>query len=158
MERLLLKPCTIAAANEYIKLYHRHHGPVVGAKFPISLVDSRDGVRGVVVAGRPVSRMLDDGWTLEVTRLCTDGTFNACSMLYSAAWRAARAMGYLRMLTYILESESGTSLKAAGWVCRGPAGGGSWSCKSRPRQDKHPLERKVRWQVGDWAEALERAA
>ena len=74
---------------------------------------------GVVIVGRPVSRYLDDGWTLEVNRLCTDGSRNACSMLYGAAWRAARAMGYKRLITYILESECGASKRAA---CAGQAG------------------------------------
>lgn len=74
---------------------------------------------GVAIVGRPVSRHLDDGWTLEVNRLCTDGSRNACSALYAAAWRAARAMGYKRLVTYILESENGASLRAAGWKCVG---------------------------------------
>lgn len=145
-KRLYLKPCSISEANQYIRLYHRHHGPVVGAKFAISLVDERGGVHGVVTSGRPVARALDDGWTLEVTRLATDGTPNACSMLYSAACRVAKAMGYRRVVTYILESEPGDSLRASGWTCAGKAGGGSWSVPSRPRKDKHPLVPKLRWE------------
>jgi hypothetical protein len=80
-----------------------------------------------------------------VTRLCTDGTHNACSFLYGAAARSAREQGYRKIITYILESESGDSLRAAGWLCEGPAGGGSWSRGKRERTDKHPTERKVRW-------------
>lgn len=101
---------------------------------------------GVAIVGRPVSRHLDDGWTLEVNRLCTDGTHNACSMLYAAAWRAARAMGYKRLVTYILDSESGTSLKASGWKCVGQAGGLRWTGKRRPEVDLYPAQMKIRWE------------
>jgi hypothetical protein len=104
-------------------------------------------VRGVVIVGRPVSRMRDDGMTLEVTRLCTDGTENACSFLYGAAARAAFALGYKRIGTYILKSEPGTSLKAAGWKLIGERGGGSWSVPSRPRVDKHPTQAKLLFEV-----------
>lgn len=97
-------------------------------------------LRGVAIVGRPVARHLQDGYTAEVTRLCTDGTPNACSMLYEAAWRAAKAVGYLRIITYTLPQEGGASLRAAGWHLIGPAGGGSWSRAGRPRADEHPLE------------------
>jgi hypothetical protein len=114
----------------------------VGAKFAIA-VHNGEEIVGIVIVGRPVSRILDDGWTLEVTRLCTiDGARNAASMLYRAAWRAARAMGYRRVITYILGSENGTSLKAAGFREIGKAGGGSWNRPNRFRIDTHPLEQK----------------
>jgi hypothetical protein len=103
---------------------------------------------GVVIVGKPVARMLADGWTCEVTRLASDGTKNACSMLYRAAWRAARAMGYRRLVTYTLAEEPGTSLRAAGFRLIGEAGGGSWSRKDRPRVDLHPTELKLRWELG----------
>lgn len=90
---------TLREANAYVEQHHRHHGPVVGHKFSIGLSDG-EKIVGVAIVGRPVSRHLDDGWTLEVNRLCTDGTHNACSMLCAAAWRAARAMGYKRLVTY----------------------------------------------------------
>lgn len=106
-------PMTLREANAYVEQYHRHHGPVVGHKFSIGLSDG-EKIVGVAIVGRPVARHLDDGWTLEVNRLCTDGTRNACSMLYAAAWRAARAMGYKRLVTYILDTENGASLRAAG--------------------------------------------
>lgn len=106
----------------------------------------RKEIVGVAIVGRPVSRHLDDGWTLEVNRLCTDGTHNACSMLYAAAWRAARAMGYRRIVTYILDSESGTSLKASGWKCVGQAGGLRWTGKRRPEVDLYPAQMKIRWE------------
>src|SRR5690606_13651728 len=99
------------------------------------------------IVGRPVSRMLQDGWTAEVTRCCTDGARNACSLLYRAAWRAARAMGYLRLITYTLPKEGGASLRGAGWTCIGIAGGGSWSRRARPRVDTHPKQRKLRWEI-----------
>ena len=88
---------------------------------------------GVVVVGRPVARMLDSGLTAEVTRLATNGTKNACSILYAAAARAAEAMGYTKIQTYILASEPGTSLKAAGWVCEGETEGGQWDYTTAPR-------------------------
>lgn len=99
---LELIPMTLREANAFVEQHHRHHKPVVGHKFSIGVSDG-EKVVGVAIVGRPVGRFLDDGWTLEVTRLCTDGTHNACSMLYAAAWRAARAMGYRRVVTYILE-------------------------------------------------------
>lgn len=141
---MVLKPITLRAANDYILAYHRHHGATRGCKFAISAVVD-DNIVGVAVTGRPVSRRLDDGWQAEVTRNCTDGTKNACSFLYGASWRAAKAMGYRKIITYILESEDGTSLRAAGWVDEGPAGGGSWDRPTRGREDKAPLEQKHRW-------------
>ena len=101
---------------------------------------------GCAISGRPVARYLDDGWTLEVNRCCTDGTRNACSMLYAAAWRAARAMGYHKLITYILDTEPGTSLKAAGWKCVGQAGGLRWTGKRRPEVDLCPAQMKIRFE------------
>lgn len=129
-------------ANAYVSQYHRHHLPVVGHLFSIG-ASCGDTIVGVVIVGRPVSRMRDDGATAEVTRLCTDGTRNACSFLYGAAARAAFALGFKRIGTYILASEPGTSLTAAGWRLIGERGGGSWSVPSRPRVDKHPLQKKI---------------
>lgn len=103
---LRLKPISLRDANEYVRKYHRHHKPVAGHKFSIGCEADGELV-GVIIAGRPVSRYLDDGFTLEVTRLCTNGEKNACSFLYGAAARAAAAMGYKRIITYTLESENG---------------------------------------------------
>lgn len=144
---LTLRPITLRSANEFVASHHRHHKPARGCVFCLSVVDETLRVRGVAIVSRPVARMLQDGITAEVVRLCTDGAKNACSMLYSAAWRACRAVGYRRLLTYILGSEQGTSLKAAGWRLVGEAGGGSWDRPSRERTDKHPTERKQRWEV-----------
>jgi len=143
---LEIVPTTIGEAKAYIAANHRHHQPPVGALFAIAASDGI-AVVGVVVVGRPVSRHMDDGWTVEVTRLATDGSRNACSMLYRAAWRAANAMGYRRLITYTLPEEGGASLRGAGFALLGEAGGGSWSCKSRPRVDKHPLQRKLKWEL-----------
>lgn len=142
---LELTPITLRQANEFVAQYHRHHKPTVGHKFSIGVC--QDGkLVGVCICGRPVSRFLDDGQTLEVNRLCTDGIKNACSILYGAAYRAAIAIGYKRVITYILESEPGTSLKAAGYICEGKAGGLEWSGKRRPKnENQYPHEMKTRW-------------
>ena len=105
------------------------------------------GVCGVAIVGRPIARNFDNGWTAEVNRTCTNGHKNANSMLYGAAWRAAKAIGYKRLITYTLKDEPGTSLIAAGWRLVGECGGGSWSRKNRPRVDLHPLQRKLLWEV-----------
>jgi len=144
---LRLQPISINAANAIVKAWHRHHRPVTSAKFAISAVDARGIVVGVAIIGRPVARASDDGRTAEVTRCCTDGSRNACSMLYRAAWRAAVAMGYRRLITYTLPSESGASLRGAGFKLLGQRGGGSWNCPSRPRTDKHPTEKKFAWEI-----------
>ena len=102
----------------FVSEHHRHHLPSVGWKFGIAVNDGSEVV-GVIVVGRPVARNADDGWTAEVTRCCTDGTKNAASMLYGAAWRAAKAMGYRKLITYTLDTEPGTSLRAAGWKAIG---------------------------------------
>lgn len=141
---LHLTPVTLREARAYVDEHHRHHRAPPGGIFAVAVADD-DGVRGVAIVGRPVARGLQDTWTAEVTRLCTDGTKNACSMLYAAAWRAARAMGYKRMITYTLESEPGTSLRAAGWHVIHEVRGRSWDTKSRPRVDTHPLQDKLCW-------------
>lgn len=140
-----LTPITLRAANEFVSAHHRHHKPTVGHKFSIGVMDNEKLV-GVAICGRPVSRVLDDGHTLEVNRLCTDGTHNACSMLYAASARAAKAMGYRKIITYILESEPGTSLAAAGFQNEGPAGGLEWAGKRKPKDsNQYPHELKQRW-------------
>ena len=141
---LSLVPVSFAEACRFIKRHHRHHLPPQGWKFGVAVAEG-GRIVGVVTVGRPVSRNLDDGLTLEVTRCCTDGTKNAASMLYGAASRAAKALGYRRVITYTLGSEPGTTLTAAGWRRVGRAGGGSWNCRSRPRTDKAPTEVKTLW-------------
>lgn len=142
--KLRLQPISLAEANEFVRQNHRHHSPVPGAKFCLCVSDG-ENIRGVAIVGRPVSRMLDDGWTLEVNRMATDGAKNACSILYGAAWRAALALGYRRIVTYTLPEEGGSSLRGSGWNCMGESGGGKWSRRSRKRTDNHPLQTKIRW-------------
>ncbi|SPC17377.1 putative phage protein [Cupriavidus oxalaticus] len=134
-----------AEANAFVARHHRHHRPVVGTKFCVAVADAGEVV-GVALIGRPVARALDDGWVLEVNRCCTDGTANACSMLYAAAWRAARALGYRKLITYTLPEEGGASLRGAGWRLVAQTDGGSWGCPSRPRVDTHPTQGKLRWE------------
>ncbi len=140
-----LVPTTLREANAFVKAHHRHHKPVTGHKFSIGCeVEGR--LVGVVIAGRPVSRYLDDGLTLEVNRLCTTGEKNACSMLYAAAARAAKAMGYRKIITYTLDNEPGTSPRAAGWTCMGQAGGKRWTGKRCPAVDLCPPQMKLRYE------------
>ena len=149
MSRLRTVPVTFAQARDFITDWHRHHRPPAGHKFSLGVADEQDVLVGVAVVGRPVARMLDDGLTLEVTRLATDGSPNACSCLYAAAWQAAKALGYRRLVTYTQRSESGASLRAAGWrvgAARPPSPG--WSRPSRPRTD-HGVDHiaRLRWQA-----------
>lgn len=143
-----VRPITLRAANAEVARLHRHHPIARGCLFCLSVV-ANDIVHGVAIVGRPVARMLQDGVTAEVIRVATDGTPNACSMLYGAAWRAARAIGYTRMITYTLPEEGGASLRASGWKCTSEtAGGGEWSRPSRARQAmKSPTGSKIRWEV-----------
>ena len=142
---LALTPISLREANAFVERNHRHHKGVTGHKFSIGC--TRDGeLVGVAIMGRPVSRYLDDGLTLEVNRLCTTGAENACSMLYGAAARAARAMGYRKIITYTLDTEPGTSLRAAGWQCAGPADGERWTGKRRPAADLYPPQKKLRYE------------
>jgi hypothetical protein len=140
--KLALAPIDFSDAAAFVAQHHRHHTPPLGHKFSLGAM-AGSALVGVAIVGRPVARHRDDGSTLEVTRLCTDGTRNACSFLYGAAARAAFALGYRRIGTYILKSEPGTSLKAAGWKLIAEVAGRSWSAPSRPRIDKHPTGDKL---------------
>ena len=155
---LEIRPITLRKANAFVREFHRHNLPTNGHKFSIACFDVGGGTArlcGVAIAGRPISRKLDDGLTIEIRRVCTDGTYNACSILYGACSRCARDMGYKRVVTYTLQSEPGTSLKASGFICDGEAGGQSWNKPSRPREisqitlfgeeRKYPDEKKYRW-------------
>lgn len=144
--KLEIVPIFQDEAFAFIQQHHRHHGKPVGSIFQIAISDG-DKIVGVAIVGRPVSRILQDGFTVEVTRLCTDGTPNCCSMLYSACWRVAKNLGYRKLITYILNTEPGTTLKAAGWHLVGERGGKSWNVKSRPRVDKHPLQKKLLYEI-----------
>lgn len=143
---LALVPLPLPTANEFVRRHHRHHRPVQGHKFSLGAVQGETLV-GVAIVGRPVSRHRDDGATLEVTRLCTDGTKNACSFLYGAAARACFALGFRRIGTYIMADESGASLRASGWRWIANTSGRSWNVPSRPRDDSHPLGQRSLWET-----------
>lgn len=147
-----LQPITLKEARRFVDDNHRHHKAPQGGLFAIGLSE-RNQVIGVAIVGRPVARLLQNGYTAEITRLCVkNGFFNACSMLYSACWRAARAMGYKRLITYILKTENGSSLRAAGFEQKvvGEVGGGTWNRKGRPRVDTHPIEQKKLFEVSTY--------
>jgi hypothetical protein len=148
MARFSIERLDLAEANSFVAAHHRHHKRVVGHVFSIGAA-LEGKIVGIAIVGRPVARSRDDGVTAEVTRLCTDGTGNACSFLYGAAARAAFALGFKRIGTYILASEPGTSLTAAGWRQIGEVRGRSWSCASRPRVDKHPTQAKLLFETRD---------
>lgn len=143
MSKLEIRPITFKEACSFIDQYHRHHKATVGHKFSIGLYEDNKLV-GCAVCGRPVSRYYDNGLTCEINRLCTDGTKNACSMLYGACCRVAKAMGYKKIITYILESENGASLKASNFICEGLAGGIHWT-GVRNKKQNIPNELKTRW-------------
>jgi len=141
MSKMTVERIGLDEANAFVSEHHRHHKPVVGHLFSIGAA-LEGKIVGVAIVGRPVARRRDDGVRAEVTRLCTDGTRNACSFLYGACARAAFALGFKRIGTYILATEPGTSLTASGWrmICETP--GRSWSVPSRPRVDTHPLQKR----------------
>lgn len=146
---LRVTPLTLRQANDLIEKLHRHHKPVQGHRFSIGAIDVNcdDKLVGALVVGRPVARACDPYLVAEVTRLVTDGTINTCSLLYSASARAAKAMGFQRIQTYILATESGTSLKASGWNCCPVTrkDGVGWNNRSGRRSDQ-PVVQKIRWQ------------
>ena len=132
-------PITREQAHDFIRRLHRHNKPGVGDKFCIG-VKVGEQLVGVAVVGRPVAPKLDDGLTVEITRVCTDGTRNACSMLYGACRRAAKAMGYLRIFTYTLPEEGGASLRAAGFrLDKDDAGGSARMWHNRPGRTAEPV-------------------
>ena len=137
----------LAEANAFVLRYHRHHKPVVGHRFSIGAMTDAGNLCGVAIVGRPVARKVDHRTTLEVTRLCTDGTPNACSFLYASAARAGKALGYAVIQTYILESEDGASLRAAGWKVAAKSRGGQWShTDGSPRRKDQPTDPKIRYE------------
>lgn len=149
-----IKETTLRAANDYVEAHHRHHGRAVGHKWSLAAYNG-DKLVGVAIVGRPTGRFLDDGATLEVTRLCTDGTRNACSALYAACARRARREGYKKIITFTLQSEPGASLRAAGWTLESErAGKPRWNAQryaDKPVQlslfpkKEPPAEYKKRW-------------
>lgn len=148
--KLTIRPILLPAANVFVSTHHRHHKPLKIHKFSIAVMDEDNRMRGIAILGRPVARLYDDGLTIEVLRVATDGCANACSALYGASRRIAKAFGYTRLITYTLMSEPGTSLKAAGWrIDATNVGGNVWNNNSRndgrKRTDVTLGQRKIRW-------------
>lgn len=141
---LVVVPLSLATANGLVARLHRHHRPVVGHRYSIGAVNRAGRTCGAVICGRPVARHLDPDRVIEVSRLVTDGTANCCSLLLQAAARAAKHLGYERIHTYTLDTEPGTSLRAAGWTREHATRGGAWTRPSRTRQPG-PAGPKVRW-------------
>jgi hypothetical protein len=144
---LSIQPITLREARAFVDRNHRHHGAPQGGILAIGVNDG-SCVVGVAILGRPVARLLQDGYTAEVTRVCVlEGHRNACSMLYGASRRVAFALGFRRLVTYTLQNEPGTSLRGAGWKLIGTAGGGQWSRQSRPRvSTAHPGQKHL-WEA-----------
>jgi len=138
-----IRPISLKEANDFVNKHHRHHKGTTGYKFAVSLYEA-DKLIGVAICGRPVSRHLDNGKICEINRLCVIGNQNACSQLYGACVQIAKHMGYEKIITYILKSESGASLRASGFACEGEAGGTHWTGKRNRGQDI-PHEMKTRW-------------
>jgi hypothetical protein len=142
---LRIVPLTLRQANTFIIEHHRHHKPVVGHRFSLGCEDDGKLV-GIAVVGRPVSREIEQYCVAEVTRLATNGTMNACSKLYSACARVAYEMGFDKIQTYILETESGTSLRSSGWSLAATTNGGNWNNSWRKgRRTDQPMCVKQRW-------------
>ena len=154
---LRITPVTLKEASAFVERHHRHLRAPQGGIFAIGISLGQEVV-GVAITGRPVARMLADGYTLEVTRLCVlDDMKNACSMMYSASWRAARAMGYQRLITYNRDDETGISLQAAGWKVLGRTKDHQWNTPSRPRVASEAAGQRTLWGTGDTG-AIDRTA
>lgn len=140
---LVIRPISISKANSYIEQHHRHHAKKTGCKFAIACYEERE-IHGVAICSNPVARNADDGLTLEISRCCTDGTKNACSILYGACARIAKDMGYRKIQTYTLVSENGSSLKASGFVLESEnVGAENWQkcrCKRQIERDNRPYQ------------------
>lgn len=144
---LRIVPLELRIANDLVVKLHRHHKPVQGHRFSLGIIDTNTGeLVGAAIVGRPVCRNVSASEVLEVTRLVTNGTKNACSSLYSAAARVGKELGYLKIQTYILNTEQGTSLNASGWVFEQNTAGGSWKhSDGKDRRTDQPICPKQRW-------------
>lgn len=146
MKKYRVKPIELAEANRVVAAWHRHHKPVVGHRFSVQAIDGDGFIVGVAICGRPVARSTDQRNVLEVTRLVTNGAENACSFLYGAVARIAKAIGFESIQTFILDTEPGTTLKAAGWkLVRESAGGPGWQSRFGRKTDQ-PICRKQKWE------------
>lgn len=143
---LRVVPLELAEANALIARWHRHHQPARGHRFSIGAIDNIGETHGAAIVGRPVARAYSPRAVVEVVRLVTDGTPNACSLLYAAAARAAKHLGFERIQTYILASEHGITLRAAGWQLDGEVRGRQWAhTDGKPRRTDQPTDDKTRW-------------
>jgi hypothetical protein len=144
---LELRPVTLREAQKFVDQVHRHHDAPQGHRVSVGVMYESGNLRAVGVLGRPVARGADDGFTAEITRVASDGAPNACSMIYGALTRAARALGYRRVITYTLSGiENGASLRASGWQVDGETSGGEWKrSEGKPRKNTHPTTPKIRW-------------
>ena len=147
-----LQPISLREARQYIAENHRHSRAPQGWLFGVAAVDG-GRIAGVGVAGRPVARMLQDGFTVEITRVCTDGSRNVCSLLYGALCRAAKALGYRCVITYTLATEPGSSVLASGFTRSGMVAADVWDRPARPRRTIDlfgepitPVGAKQRWE------------
>lgn len=138
-------PLELKDANAFVAVHHRHNEPVKRDKWRFGVIDDNGKLIGVLHAAKPIARLLDDGKTIEIVRCCSDGTKNLCSFMLGRARRIAKAMGYNKMISYILESESGVSYKAAGWHKETDTRGHTWHTPGRPRTDTAPTCDKQRW-------------
>jgi hypothetical protein len=147
--KLRVVPTELKIANQVVSQWHRHHKPAQGHRFSLAVIDEQNVIRGCAIVGRPVARLAGaPDRVLEVIRVATDGTPNTCSALLAAAARAGKAMGYERIQTYTLPEEGGFSLRGAGWVCVGEAGGGQWKhTDGKPRRTDQPTSIKHRWEL-----------
>jgi len=145
--RLRVLPIELKTANAVVGALHRHHAPVLNHRFSVAAVGPTGMIRGVAIVGRPVARAVPKLEVLEVLRVATDGTPNACSALLGAAAKVGRALGYVRIQTYTLTTESGASLRGAGWVPAALVDGRAWRrADGAARNNTHPLSDKVRWE------------
>ena len=147
---LVVVPISLREANEFVLNFHRHNKPTRGGKFAIGA--STDTLVGVAIVGRPIARLLQDGVTAEVARVCVrdESPKNTCSFLYGRCWRIWQQMGGKRMITYTLQEESGASLRGVGWKITGENKGGDWDREKRKR-DWQPIygQLKFRWEVSN---------
>jgi hypothetical protein len=147
--KLHLVPITLREASEFVTNFHRHNKAPQGGKFAIG-ASNGSGLVGVVIVGRPISRHLDTGFTAEALRCCVqEGNPNVCSFLYGAAWRAAKAMGYTKIITYTLAQESGSSLRGVGWSVIAESKSSKEGWMNRPGREWQPVygQQKFRWET-----------
>ena len=149
-EKLYVIPVSKEKASEFITYIHRHHLPLDFGTYALGVCTADGVIHGVAIIGRTTTQHFDEEtnhWVQEVRRVATDGTKNACSCLYAAAWRFVSAMGYRKLISYTLPEEGGASLRALGWKRVDNVGGNPWAHRSKRGYDIHPVGKKTRWEV-----------